>query len=37
MTDAGWYQCTATSPAGTCVTKCKVTVIRMYSYFQILC
>ncbi len=30
MTDAGWYQCTATSPAGTAITKCKVTVIRMY-------
>jgi hypothetical protein len=37
MTDAGWYQCTATSPAGTCVTKCKVTVIRMYSYLEIRC
>lgn len=34
MTDAGWFQCTATSPAGTCVTKCKVTVIRM-SFFLI--
>lgn len=31
MTDAGPYQCTATSPAGTCVTKCRVTVIRTYS------
>jgi hypothetical protein len=30
MTDAGWYQCTATSPAGTAITKCKVTVIRTY-------
>lgn len=30
MTDAGWYQCTATSAAGTAVTKCRVTVIRMY-------
>jgi hypothetical protein len=29
LTDAGWYQCTATSPAGTAITKCKVTVIRM--------
>jgi hypothetical protein len=31
MVDAGWYQCTAISPAGTAITKCKVTVIRMYS------
>lgn len=31
MTDAGWYQCTATSPAGTAITKCKVTVIRKCS------
>ncbi|CAF1673059.1 unnamed protein product, partial [Adineta ricciae] len=29
MIDAGWYQCTATSPAGTAVTKCKVTVIPL--------
>lgn len=28
MTDAGFYQCTATSPAGTAITKCRVTVIR---------
>jgi hypothetical protein len=33
MTDAGWYQCTATSPAGTAITKCKVTVIRMCFIF----
>lgn len=32
MTDAGFYQCTATSPAGTCVTKCRVTVIRTCSF-----
>ncbi|CAM2700506.1 unnamed protein product [Rotaria socialis] len=29
MTDAGWYQCTATSPAGTAITKCRVTVIPL--------
>ncbi|CAF3405101.1 unnamed protein product [Rotaria sp. Silwood1] len=29
MTDAGWYQCTATSIAGTAITKCKVTVIPL--------
>jgi hypothetical protein len=28
MSDAGWYQCTATSLAGTAITKCRVTVIR---------
>jgi hypothetical protein len=33
MTDAGWYQCTAISPAGTAITKCKVTVIRMCLIF----
>ncbi|CAF1320227.1 unnamed protein product [Adineta steineri] len=27
LTDAGLYQCTATSPAGTAITKCRVTVI----------
>jgi hypothetical protein len=29
----GWYQCTATSPAGTVVTRTKVTVIRKLSIF----
>jgi hypothetical protein len=33
MVDAGWYQCTAISPAGKAITKCKVTVIRMYSIY----
>ena len=35
MSDAGPYQCTAISPAGTCVTKCRVTVIRTYSILLI--
>jgi len=35
LTDAGWFQCTATSPAGTCVTKCKVTVIPLSEASQL--
>ncbi|CAF4167212.1 unnamed protein product, partial [Rotaria sp. Silwood2] len=34
LTDAGWYQCTATSIAGTAITKCKVTVIPLFEAGQ---
>lgn len=34
LTDAGFFQCTATSPAGTAITKCRVTVIRTCFFFN---
>lgn len=34
--DEGWYQCTAVNPAGTTVTKTKVTVLRK-SFYELYC